>query len=1097
MNSMNRKPTLDANYSGLAVTLWCRCLTIFAVLYSGYASAEQCRVLSSQFSLSDYRTLSMTVPTAKGSAEIPAQLLRSDFSTWPRSVKEPISSDLQEDNSFHYVSTDNGNIYLLTLTDSFQKVPQEEKSQVQESGKDVVEGGEVAKLQAKELLIFPMGNKEAVKKRWTCEFLVSLKKSIVADFNRVQQAWTFYSSGKSEKSFGEILIGLEALAYSKRQKSYPEEAVATKYRQLLSYLKESIATKELSGLQALDEVRQALISYGLANYCRDNTSMLNFFEDTCTNCQGQTYLYLSLITDLGIQVPKSLEFGFQIFADHVRPVILDKASQKIIDLVYATFDPVSDKQPEVLSKAQMMSGFMLKHYTYLSDDQLIQINEQARTFGKVEPTPAVGENESSSLKDWFFKVVGLDSGPSKKPLKPRPNIKEEIRNQVSGHSQRVRENGLGNGDLFAFEFFDDTLVYNKEFPSERSQLNLNGSLTQPSQKSDSIKEDKTKDVKNYSCSWSHTRDSIIWDLVIEEDRQNFEKILSEPVPVGAFGERYGKQCPILSLSWKVPKGPGFPLYERIRDSHITFSPQKHLIPEKYKEELTSKKWAFPDLVKRLIEITNQDIIELYDGLAKDFTELPPDLFNTLSEKQVGIEDVIWAHEHFTQFSPMATKQLDLAFGFSREAAASVQKAIEAIARLWQDSKNNRQLLRAFKGSPVWVTRSTNGFIKETKPASADTVNTSVLVNGLSNTGWLFASDREFKQLLFHSRGDLLKHFMVKSSLIRDYFNELGAYYHEIDKEFVFGEGFFSPHIQNLLLSDEFVIVMDPIAKRFGESAIINIPETEESLNVNPPTVEPGIGPSAFLEYCATKKKQYYREGSFYWSCPAVEEPLENITFEENGSPLTVTLPEAEEIVSPELFTYFYHTAFTNRADLNLLIRFFATIDSEFYYESPILWYSNYFRIDVNKNELLKLAAFALGDSGGKFVIKGRGKIELAELSQPITFIEAEIPRELFGSELEYQFYKLAIYNLKNHFTLMHNGQEISFSEFSQIPKQNFRTIPLTNQGTLLYRLLPSERSKFYQDYLDYQRPIAPQDIFVISGPIPRILPRSINRPMPF
>src|SRR5690606_29983384 len=79
-----------------------------------------------------------------------------------------------------------------------------------------------------------------------------------------------------------------------------------------------------------------LKAFNLKTYCRDMISFRDFSEDKCTNCQGQTMLFVALLLDLQIIADAPWRLGIQIMSNHVRPVLYN--GKDLIDLVYATIE---------------------------------------------------------------------------------------------------------------------------------------------------------------------------------------------------------------------------------------------------------------------------------------------------------------------------------------------------------------------------------------------------------------------------------------------------------------------------------------------------------------------------------------------------------------------------------------------------------------------------------------------------------------------------------------------------------------------------------------------------------------------------------------
>ncbi len=70
------------------------------------------------------------------------------------------------------------------------------------------------------------------------------------------------------------------------------------------------------------------------NYCAESTMMIEALARGCTNCMGETLLFLSLFSDSEFKAPTGWDLSVEMFSDHIRPILYNEESGKIFDLAY-------------------------------------------------------------------------------------------------------------------------------------------------------------------------------------------------------------------------------------------------------------------------------------------------------------------------------------------------------------------------------------------------------------------------------------------------------------------------------------------------------------------------------------------------------------------------------------------------------------------------------------------------------------------------------------------------------------------------------------------------------------------------------------------
>jgi len=279
----------------------------------------------------------------------------------------------------------------------------------------------------------------------TCSKVVKYKKLLDEQTALLQNSLHIYSGKNPHGTFGASLINLESLRYQSEKTQYPTKTMLTAYNEILEVVKELLHS-DRSLLGGIETIRQVLIERGFEGYCRNNISFLDFIQKGCTNCQGQTMLVLSLAMDAHLKKDETWELGFQVFSDHIAPVLYD-SNENIIDLIYAT--KAKDTGDPVF-KAEKLMMFALK----MSKERL---GPNAQEKIKSESRKRA---ENFSYKN-LFKSIFIRPITT---LLSAPSLDEAV-------------------PLFDLSGIMAVSSFSPELPPETATLNLSGSLLNPLEKS--------------------------------------------------------------------------------------------------------------------------------------------------------------------------------------------------------------------------------------------------------------------------------------------------------------------------------------------------------------------------------------------------------------------------------------------------------------------------------------------------------------------------------------------------------------------------------------------------------------------------------------
>lgn len=142
--------------------------------------------------------------------------------------------------------------------------------------------------------------------------------------------------------------------------------------------------------QRLHEVRKVLLAGGLLNYCRDFPRFHDLATRNCTNCVGQTLLWLGILDHLQAE-NRDNKFGFIHYEDHLQPVWINERDEHI-DLVY---NKLIDRSLKVSSAKELIAlGIERWRNLILAGDKIDP--KVFNTFASHEQPRASGQLVSST-----------------------------------------------------------------------------------------------------------------------------------------------------------------------------------------------------------------------------------------------------------------------------------------------------------------------------------------------------------------------------------------------------------------------------------------------------------------------------------------------------------------------------------------------------------------------------------------------------------------------------------------------------------------------------------------------------------------------------
>jgi len=112
--------------------------------------------------------------------------------------------------------------------------------------------------------------------------------------------------------------------------------------------------------------RKALLQGGLKRYCKSRTTLAEYTQLGCTNCVGQTVLFLGILMEADLIPPPGWEFGFAVYSDHLQPVVFNRERWIRMDLVTRKFH--RNTNVDILPPYELLRLGLLKSYRWIWED---------------------------------------------------------------------------------------------------------------------------------------------------------------------------------------------------------------------------------------------------------------------------------------------------------------------------------------------------------------------------------------------------------------------------------------------------------------------------------------------------------------------------------------------------------------------------------------------------------------------------------------------------------------------------------------------------------------------------------------------------------
>ena len=169
-------------------------------------------------------------------------------------------------------------------------------------------------------------------------------------FARHRQYTALIHQGLQEttRSYGQIIIGLEALTAERAGVPFNATNVLRGYRSLRDRIAQdlrqqsvSLSPQNLQEYEVLNNIIHARArEIGLGSDCQGNKSLSSYFLRGCGDCNSNTLLLLALTADLNVQAPTGFSYGVEVYADHVAPTLYNAHTRLKFD-IYAGGRPLT------------------------------------------------------------------------------------------------------------------------------------------------------------------------------------------------------------------------------------------------------------------------------------------------------------------------------------------------------------------------------------------------------------------------------------------------------------------------------------------------------------------------------------------------------------------------------------------------------------------------------------------------------------------------------------------------------------------------------------------------------------------------------------
>lgn len=248
---------------------------------------------------------------------------------------ETLSVD-SSDQDFQFII--NQHEFILTLDDENPKVyfSSKEHESVNQSSKSYP-------------LVINFKSMAEFQERFNCSDLRASKNMFLFQRRGAISAFKYLSTGQSEMSLGETIIRMEHIyLYQKYGKTFNFNEVIAKYNSILAKVTQAQRLNSTPDrfFTFWKEILEIIYNDDQENidYCGPKTLLSDALISKCTNCIGETSLFLSIMVDAEIQFPKNWVLSVELFRNHVRPVLYDENQEKVFDLTYGS---PSDKKAAI------------------------------------------------------------------------------------------------------------------------------------------------------------------------------------------------------------------------------------------------------------------------------------------------------------------------------------------------------------------------------------------------------------------------------------------------------------------------------------------------------------------------------------------------------------------------------------------------------------------------------------------------------------------------------------------------------------------------------------------------------------------------------
>jgi len=163
-------------------------------------------------------------------------------------------------------------------------------------------------------------------------------------------------------------------------------------------------TGEKPFLAQVDRLRKSMHNQYINHYVPDQRSLSGFYDQLGGNCEAQSRLVSSVITKLAPPLGKYEVFGLQVFLDHVQPVIFDKQTGTVTDLISGNIE--ARVRAPIFHPYLWYYGYLQSHKHsipwYFSKEDLLLVAKDpsyTQSNGKVSFEPTEGIPNYSTLLD--------------------------------------------------------------------------------------------------------------------------------------------------------------------------------------------------------------------------------------------------------------------------------------------------------------------------------------------------------------------------------------------------------------------------------------------------------------------------------------------------------------------------------------------------------------------------------------------------------------------------------------------------------------------------------------------------------------------------